>query len=163
MTQVRPIVYRSTRYGFTLQIPGWWRPYICTSGIGRSRETEAEYHFRFKYKGRAYDDVFALLVFRLSRREWLESYGDSPYVYISEQDGRVFAYVTPEELPEAFIDKKTGEYDFKRFGTAIALLKRMVNRDVPLIAKTLRFRRGGLALPSAPFRSRKVRWRNAGW
>ncbi|UUZ81687.1 hypothetical protein LJK88_45065 [Paenibacillus sp. P26] len=159
MSKPRSIVYRSAKYGFTLQVPRWWKPYVTVKTLRRKGETESEYHFRFKFKGKVYDDIFTPLVYRMTRQEWERDYADSPLVYLAEHEGRVFAYLTPEEPLEAFLDKKTGDYDYKRFGTAIGPLKRMVNRDVPRIVTTLRFHRKSISRRPAPYRSRKVRGR----
>lgn len=155
--QPKQIIYRDNKYGFTLRFPGWWRAYTVISRKKADRDTEYEVHFKFKYKGKVYGDIFALLVYRMTRKEWLEAgYGDSPLVYIAEYNGRVFAYLTPGELPYEFIDPQTGDYDYKKYGAAIAILKRMVNRDVPRIVETLRFPREGSVIRSLPLRSRKV-------
>ncbi|TDF93856.1 hypothetical protein [Paenibacillus piri] len=155
--KTQPLLYRDDTYGFTLTFPRWWKPYTVLKKKRMDRDTEYELHFRFKYKGKAYGDIFTVLVFRMTRKEWIEQgYEDSPLVYMGESGGRVFAYMTPEELPAAFVDPKTGDYNYKKYGNAIRLLKRMVNQDVPRIAQTLRF---PAVLPKnhpVPLRSKKV-------
>jgi hypothetical protein len=151
------ITYRNDRYGFTLRLPGWWRSYCVVGKTRTDRDTEYELHFTFKYKGKVYGDIFTILVYRMSRKEWVDhGYEESPLVFLAEYAGCIFAYITPGELPYEFINKKTGDYDYKRFGTPIRLLKRMVNQDVPRIVPTLRFPRVATTFRSVPYRASKV-------
>ncbi|AEI45873.1 hypothetical protein [Paenibacillus mucilaginosus] len=157
MRKPRELVYRSSRYGFTLRLPAWWRSFCVVSRSKRDRETEYEAHFQFKYKGKIYDDIFTLLVYRMTRRQWkARGYDESPLIFVAEHDGRIFAALTPGELPHAFYDPKTDDYNYKKYGSAISLLKRMVNSDVPRILKSVRFARGSVTMKSVPYRSRKV-------
>lgn len=155
----RTIRYRNTRYGFTLRLPKWWRCYLAVSSGKGDRPVEYETHFTFKYKGKQYEDIFTVAVFDLTHKEWIkEGYGDSPYVYLGEHRNKVFAYITPSELPYQFIDPKTGEYNEAKYGRAIRLLKRMVNHDVPRIVKSFRFY-AKTAVPANVYLSDKVRRR----
>jgi hypothetical protein len=132
--------YRDPKYGFSLRLPCWWRNYIVIRR--RTRLTDEEYgvFFLFKYKGKVYEDVLSILVFRMTRKQWRkQGYEDSPFVLLAERNGRIIAYLTPEELPEEFLDKTKMDYDYKKYGRQIRLLKRMVNEDVPIIVKTLKF------------------------
>ncbi|MCZ8524034.1 MULTISPECIES: hypothetical protein [Paenibacillus] len=157
MRKPKELVYRSSRYGFTLRLPAWWRSFCVVSRSKRDPETEYEAHFEFKYKGKVYEDIFALLVYRMTLKEWKEKgYDESPLTFVAQHDGRIFAALTPEELPYAFYDKKTGDYNYKKYGSAISLLKRMVNSDVPRILKSVRFARRSVTMRSVPYRSRKV-------
>ncbi|MCR8636705.1 hypothetical protein [Paenibacillus radicis (ex Xue et al. 2023)] len=155
--KTHPLLYRDEKYGFTLTFPRWWKPYTVIKKQKYDKDTEYELHFRFKYKGKTYDDIFALLVYKMTRKEWIkQGYEDSPLSFLAESDGHVFAYITPEELPEAFVDPKTGDYNYKKYGNAIRLLKRMVNQDVPRIVKTLHFSNTPSTIRSVPLRSKKV-------
>ncbi|MDF2960540.1 MAG: hypothetical protein K0S39_2275 [Paenibacillus sp.] len=156
--KTHPLLYRDEKYGFTLTFPRWWKPYTIIKKYQTDPSTDYELHFRFKYKGKTYDDIFAVLVYPMTRKEWIEQgYEDSPLSFLAESDGNVFAYVTPGELPHAFIDPKTGDYNYKKYGNAIRLLKRMVNQEVPRIANTLRFSKtGATTVRSVPLRSKKV-------
>ncbi|CAG7651085.1 hypothetical protein PAESOLCIP111_06243 [Paenibacillus solanacearum] len=157
MVKRNQIVYRNERYGFTLRFPGWWRNYCVVSRAKLDRETEYEVHFRFKYRGQVYEDILALLIYRMTRKEWIDrGYEESPLGYLAEFDGRIIAYSAPEELPYAFVDSKTGDYNYKKYGAVIELLKRMVNQDVPRIVQTLQAPRKTVTMRSTPFRSRKV-------
>ncbi|PUA37768.1 hypothetical protein C8Z91_18745 [Paenibacillus elgii] len=150
-------VYRNARYGFTLRFPAWWRTYAVIDRRRQSSDTEYELHFRFRYKGKVYDDALAIMVFHMTRQEWnREGYDDSPLIFLAEHGGRVFAYMTPEELPEAFYDPKTNDYDYKRYGAAIRLLKRMVNQDAPRIAGSIRFLPQANTARSVPYRAQHV-------
>lgn len=142
-----------------LRIPGWWRSYLVISTRKGDRPVECEVHFTFRYKGKTYDDILTLSVFALTLKEWKrQGYDDSPYVLLKERGGKIFAYTTPEELPYEFIDPKTGDYDYKKYGVPIRLLKRMVNVDVPRLVKTFRFSAAaGAAVPKAAHLSRKFR------
>ncbi|TVY08440.1 hypothetical protein [Paenibacillus cremeus] len=151
------IEYRNEKYGFTLRFPGWWRNYCTVNRAKQDRETEYEVHFKFKYKGKIYEDLFAVLVYRMTKEEWVDQgYEDSPVTFIAEYESRVFGYITPEELPYAFYDDRTGDYNYKAYGTAIELLKRMVNQDVPRIIQSIRFPRKTMTMKSIPYRIRKV-------
>lgn len=151
------ITYRDTRYGFTLRIPSWWRSYCVISKTRTDRDAEYELHFKFKYKGKVYEDIFTVLVYRITKKQWVEEgYEESPLVFMAEMDGRVFAYITPEELPYAFVNKKTGDYDYAKYGQAIRLLKRMVNDEVPVITQSIRFPRKTTTICSKPYRARGV-------
>ncbi|WP_256757808.1 hypothetical protein [Cohnella sp. WQ 127256] len=81
-----------------------------------------------------------MLVFRMTRKQWLKQYEDSPIIFIAERKGRIFAYVTPEELPSEFLNKSKQDYDYKKYGKPIRLLKRMVNINIPAIVKKFHFR-----------------------
>lgn len=151
--------YANERYGFTLRIPRWWRPYYTIRKTRQDPSSEYELHFTFRYGGKRYDDIFTLLVYRMTRAQWLrEGYGDSPLVFLAEADGRVFAYLTPEELPYAFVNPVSGDYDYAKYGKPIRLLKKMVNRDVPRLVRTLRFPRTRVAggLRPEPYLSARV-------
>jgi hypothetical protein len=94
----------------------------------------------------------------MTREKWLsEGYEDSPLHFIAEQKGRVFAYDTLGELPYAFVNPKTGDYNYKKYGKAIQLLTTMVNRDVPLIVNTIRFAKKARTFKSIPCRSKQIR------
>lgn len=132
--------YRNPKYGFSLRFPCWWKNYILIRK--RTRLTDAEYgvFFLFKYKGKVYEDVLSIQVFRMTRKQWRkEGYEESPFILLAERNGRIFAYLTPEELPGEFLDNTKMDYDYKKYGKQIRLLKRMVNVDVPKIVKTLKF------------------------
>jgi hypothetical protein len=150
------LIYRNDKYGFTLRFPSWWRRYVVIGKQKRDPDSEYEVQFRFKYKGKVYDDIFAMLVYRMSKAEWKRRYDNSPLTFLGYRDGRVFAAITPEELPEAFIDPKTGDYDYKKYGTPIGLLKRMVNKDVPNVFQSFAFPKMPMKLRSQPFRSRQI-------
>ncbi|WP_239616522.1 hypothetical protein [Cohnella mopanensis] len=108
---------------------------------GRTKLQDAEYgaFFLFKYKGKLYEEALTVLVYRMTRKQWLKLYEDSPVIFLAERNGRIYAYTVPEELPSDFLDKTGNDYDYKKYGKPIRLLKRMVNDDIPKIVKTLRF------------------------
>jgi len=152
-----PLLYRDDNYGFTLTFPRWWKPYTVIKKTKTDTDTEYELHFRFKYKGKVYDDIFTLLVYPITKKEWIaQGYEDSPLTFLAESDGRVIAYITPEELPYAFVNPKTGDYNYKKYGNPIRLLKRMVNQDVPRIVNTLHFSKSARTIRSVPLRSKRV-------
>lgn len=93
----------------------------------------------------------------MTKEDWFRlGYGDSSLSLAAVHDGRIFAYRTAEELPYEFVNPNTGDYDYRKYGTPIALLKRMVNRDVPRIMETLRFPAHAITMKSTPYRSRQV-------
>jgi hypothetical protein len=152
-----PLLYRDELYGFTLTFPRWWKHYAVIKPGTTDQNTEYGLHVRFNYNGKVYGDIFKLLVFRMTRKEWInQGYEDSPLRFIAEEEGRVFAYMTPEELPHKFIDPKTGDYNYIKYGNAIRLLKRMVIQEVPRIADTLHFTKAAAAAHTKPRRARQV-------
>lgn len=136
-------LYRNARYGFTLTLPRWWKPYTVIQGereqsIGRY---SAEYvlHAGFSYKGKTYGDVLTILVYRMTVKQWKKAFSDSPLTLLKAHGKRVFAFMLPAELPYAFLDPKTGEYDYKRYRNPIRYMKRMVNDDAAQVARSIRF------------------------
>ncbi len=97
--------------------------------------------FIFKYKGKVYESALTLLVFRMTLKQWrAKGYDESPLVRLAVHKGLIYAYVVPEELPDAFLNPKGDDYDYVRFGRPIRILSRMVNDDVPRIVLTFKLR-----------------------
>jgi hypothetical protein len=141
-------LYKDPRYGFTVRIPDWWRPYTVIDRTRSGGETEYDVRFLFKYRGKTYGDVLTISVFKMSRQEWIrQGYDSAPFILIGERNGRLFAYSTPGELPDEFLKKDKSDYDYVKFGRPIRFMKRMVNDDVPKIIGT--FHLPGLK-PAAP-------------
>lgn len=139
MESQKLITVQDRAYGFSLQLPAWWEPYIVVRKSGRISGSEHALRILFRYEGVTYGEVLSVLVFKMSLRQWKQAYGDSPLAYIGTRGGRVYAYSVPEELPYAFVDPDTGEYDEKEFGEPIRLLKKMVNQEVPQVIASLRW------------------------
>lgn len=133
------VLYADLRYGFSLRIPGWWERYLVIRRNAKFEDAAYAVSFRFKYRGKVYIDVMNVLVYRLDPKRWHEAYDDSPIVYMGHRDGLVFAYSVPSEPPEEFLNESKDDYDEVKYGTPLRLLRRMVNEDVPRIAKTLKF------------------------
>ncbi|MDF9845059.1 hypothetical protein M2105_006129 [Paenibacillus sp. PastF-1] len=135
-------IYRDPRYGFTLKLPRSWKIYTAVERSNRLEDAEYGVFFRFKYKGKLYDDVLSLFVFKMTLKQWHdEGYDDSPYGFLAARGGRIYAYTVPEELPGEFLNKSGDDYDYKKYGREIRLLKRMVNDEVPQIVKTFTLKR----------------------
>lgn len=135
--------YYNLKYGFTLRLPRWWKPYIKIrgereKGVGRY-SGEYVLHLSFRYKGITYGDVLTILVYKMPEAQWKKVFDDSPLIYLANHGGRVFACMLPEELPYKFVDPKTGEYDMERYRTPIRYMKRMVNKEALAAAKTISF------------------------
>jgi hypothetical protein len=145
MAQSRSFMYRNHPYRFILRLPRWMRAYTTVRIRRQPQEPKYQVHFKFKYRHKIYDDIFAILVFNKSQTEWQKEYDDSPLAYICSRGNRTFAGLTPEELPYAFVDPKTGNYDYRRYGRPIKLLKRMVNQEVPKILSTFRLQGSPIA------------------
>lgn len=166
MSRPNFMLYCDPNYGFTIRLPRWWKTYITVDRKQHPIDAEYGVFFTFKYKGKRYDPVLSLLVYRMTRKQWDEQgYEDSPVVFLAEHSGLIYAYTLPEELPGAFLDPSKQDYDYKKYGTPIRLLKRMVNSDAPQAVTTLRFPGSGTrnagkaychATPPAPLRSSKV-------
>ncbi|WP_310832791.1 hypothetical protein [Paenibacillus pedocola] len=136
------LLYRDPRYGFTVKLPRWWRCYTSVKRSSRLKDAEYGVFFRFKYKGKIYEDALSLLVYKMSLKQWHdEGYAESPIIFLAYRQGRIFAYTVPEELPDEFLNPSKDDYDYRKYGKPIRLLKRMVNEDVPKIARTFRLKR----------------------
>lgn len=134
-------IYRDPLYGFALKLPVSWRRYTTVERSRRLEDAEYGVFFRFKYKGKVYDDVLSVLVYKMTLQQWHdEGYDESPIQLLAARGGRIFAYTVPGELPEEFLSKAGDDYDYKKFGREIALLKRMVNDEVPQIVKTFKLK-----------------------
>ncbi|MNN88735.1 hypothetical protein D3C81_2064600 [compost metagenome] len=78
----------------------------------------------------------------MTLKQWHdEGYDESPILLLAQQRGRIFAYTVPGELPDEFLNKSKDDYDYRKYGRPIRLLKRMVNDDVPKIVKSFRLKR----------------------
>jgi hypothetical protein len=133
-------VYRDARFGFRLKLPSRWRTHTVVHRSARLIDAEYGVFFLFKYKGKLFEDLFGLYVFRMTLKQWREQgYDESPFVFLTRRNGRIFAYLTLEELPHDFLNKSKDDYDYKKYGKEINLIRGMVNVDVPKIVKTFRF------------------------
>ena len=138
-----PLRYIDQKYGFILRIPDWWRPYVIVRKWGKSGDSAYSVQFLFKYKGIVYTDIFTLSVYRMSPQQWRrEGYDDSPLVLVASRNGRLFAYSTPGEPPAIFFDESSKDGFNPKYRRPLNLLKRMINMDVPKIAKTIQFVKG---------------------
>src|SRR5690606_33987744 len=125
-------VYKDSKYGFTLHFPRWWKKYMIIKRKTRLVDAEYAVFFFFKYKGKVYEEVLSLQVFRMTLKEWRsKGYEDSPITLLTERNGYIYAYTVPGELPDDFLNKSKSDYDYRKYGRPIRLLKRMVNDDVP--------------------------------
>lgn len=142
MKRSNVLLYRDPRYGFTVKLPRWWKCYTSVKRSSRLQDAEYGVFFRFKYKGKIYDDALSLLVYKMTLKQWHdEGYDESPILLLAQQRGRIFAYTVPGELPDEFLNKSKDDYDYRKYGRPIRLLKRMVNDDVPKIVKSFRLKR----------------------
>lgn len=130
--------YKDPKYCFSLRLPCWWKRFIVVKRKKRLNGAEYGVFFLFKYKGKVYEEVLSLLVFRMTRKQWRKKgYDDFPITFLAERNGLIYAYTVPGELPDGFLNKSKQDYDYKKYGRPIRLLKRMVNDDVPRIVRTL--------------------------
>jgi hypothetical protein len=134
---IRPIRYFNVSYGFEIAFPRWWDRYIA---IGKTsfNGPETTISFRFRFRGHLYDPVVTILIVPMNEKTWREQYGDSPFVFLGEREGKSYAYVLPEELPEEFLRPDKLDYDYKRYRRPIKLLKTMV-AQVPSVMKSFAF------------------------
>jgi hypothetical protein len=130
----RPIRYHYIAYGFEIAFPRWWNRYTSVGKTTTSGQ-ETTISFLFRYRGHVYEPVVTILIVTLSEKEWRRQYEDSPFVFLGEQKGRSYAYVLPEELPETFLQPDKLDYDYKRYGRPIRLLKTMV-AQAPAVMKS---------------------------
>ncbi|CQR51695.1 hypothetical protein [Paenibacillus riograndensis] len=138
----RTLLYRNSKYGFSIRLPRRWKCYTVIRRSSR-RLDDAEYavYFLFKYKGKIYESALTLLVYRMTLKKWIEEgYDESPIIRMAVRNGRIYAYALPSELPEEFLNARGDDYDYKRYGRPIRILSSMVNDDVPKIVKTFKLR-----------------------
>ncbi|WP_379131121.1 hypothetical protein [Paenibacillus sp. sgz500958] len=135
------LLYSDPKYGFHLKLPRSWKCYTVVKRTGRTGDEEYGVHFYFKYKGKVYEPALSMLVFRMTLKKWRDDgYDESPFIRLAVRDGLIFAYIVPEELPSEFLNKSGDDYDYKKYGRPIRLLKHMVNDDVPRIVKTFKLK-----------------------
>ncbi|RED59282.1 hypothetical protein [Cohnella lupini] len=134
----KKFLYRDPKYGFLMRLPCRWRNYIVVKRTKRISEAKYAVFFLFKYKGKVYEEALTILVYRMPLKRWREYYEGSPIQFLAQRSGLVFAYSTPSELPDDFLNESKEDYDYKKYGRPIRLLKRMVNADVPNIVNTFR-------------------------
>ncbi|MFC0216193.1 hypothetical protein ACFFK0_27735 [Paenibacillus chartarius] len=134
----KPIKYRNVAYSFSITFPRWWDSYTVVDKTTCSDEPETTISFRFRYRGRVYDPIVTLIITPFNTAEWHHAYADSPLVYLGEHEGRTYAYILPEELPDAFLRSDKQDYDYQRYGRQIKLLKAMV-AQAPLVMKSFAF------------------------
>ncbi|WP_056623959.1 hypothetical protein [Paenibacillus sp. Soil750] len=106
---------------------------------GRSGDEAYGVQFLFKYRGKVYTDIFTVSMYSMTRKQWRDKgYEDSPSIVLYGGNGRLFAYYTPEEPPDEFFDNKSKDGFNKKYSKQLNLLRRMINDDVPKIAKTFK-------------------------
>lgn len=135
-------MYLDPVYGFSVKLPRSWKTFTVVRT--RRKLTDAEYgvFFLFKYKGKVYEDVLSLYVFKMTLKQWQdEGYDESPYIFLAERGGRIYAYMVPGELPGDFLDETGFDYDYEKYKREIDLLQRMVNDEVPEIVKTFKLKK----------------------
>ncbi len=137
----RTVLYRNSKYGFSIRLPRRWKCYTVVRRSSRLDDAEYAVYFLFKYKRKIYESALTLLVYRMTLKKWIEEgYDESPIIRLAVRNGRIYAYAVPGELPEEFLNAKGDDYDYKKYGRPIRILSRMVNDDVPRIVKTFKFR-----------------------
>ncbi len=135
-----PLRYIDRKYGFILRIPDWWRPYVIVRKWRKSGDMAYGVQFLFKYKGIIYTDIFTISVYRMTPKQWRrQGYDDSPLVLVASRNGRLFAYSTPEEPPALFFDENSKDGFNPKYRRPLNLLRRMINDEVPEIAKGIKF------------------------
>lgn len=135
-----PLRYIDRKYGFILRIPDWWRPYAIVRTLNKSGDTAYGVQFLFKYKGTIYTDIFTVSVYRMTPGQWRrKGYDESPFSLVASRKGRLFAYSTPEEPPALFFDENSKDGFSSKYRRPLNLLRRMINDEVPEIAKAIKF------------------------
>ncbi|MBO9596739.1 MAG: hypothetical protein J7559_02785 [Cohnella sp.] len=132
--------YIDRKYGFILCIPDWWRPYVVVRRLNKSGDMAYGVQFLFKYKGTVYTDIFTVGVYRMTPKRWRsKGYDESPLILVASRNGRLFAYSTPEEPPAVFFDEHSKDGFNRKYRKPLNLLRRMINDEVPEIAKAIKF------------------------
>ncbi|WP_027087471.1 hypothetical protein [Cohnella panacarvi] len=135
-----PLRYIDQKYGFILRIPDWWKPYVIVRKWGESGDPAYNVQFLFTYKGAVYTDIFTVSVYRMTLRQWRrQGYDESPLVLVASRNGRLFAYSTPSEPPALFFDEHAEDGFNPKYRRPLNLLRRMINDEVPEMAKAIQF------------------------
>ena len=117
-------VYKNDRYGFALEIPGWWEGTYSVEEEAWFDETSTSISFNFE-DGDIYSNVFTIIIYdqTIKMEEW-----DDPFlIYIGEKDGRTYAYLQAMEPPVDVLEEKNDKY--------LRLISKMVE-EVPEIIET---------------------------
>lgn len=132
--------YVNKKYRFSLLFPLDWKRNCFLTFEDCLDDAEASINVNLRYQqeiqGETSTNVFSIIVFNLSKREWEEEYGDSPFQFLGESGPRVFASITPGEPPEEFLKPDKSDYD--RTIREFRYLTEMINDDYPKILKTFR-------------------------
>ncbi|MBP1933711.1 hypothetical protein [Ammoniphilus resinae] len=133
------IIYKNKTYLFQLVIPRWWKPHVFVTQTKYGPETAVHFNLKYrkKYHGKSSCVIFSVVIFKMSKRRWMEQFGGSPFQFLGEKRGRVFAAIAPEEAPEEFLKEDHSDYD-RSIPEFRALIK-MENEDLPKILKSFRF------------------------
>jgi hypothetical protein len=138
------IRYLNKKYNYTLQLPTWWSSHVYVNCLHRTKDAESSTNFYLKYskkiKGKCSTIIFSILVFRMPYSKWKNKYKDSPLQFLASKEGKVFAFITPSQPPEELLNKDRMAYNHKL--VEFKALVRMVNDDVPIIIKSLKFNKG---------------------
>jgi hypothetical protein len=132
------LIYKNFTYGFSLTFPESWGKYCYVNHGTTIPRAKSTIHFNCNYQGKPVN-IFSIFVFNMTKTEWMTTgFHESPLQYIASSKGKIFAYTTPEELPDQFLNPDKSDYNYKKYGKEIYLLKKMVNEDVPKIIQTIR-------------------------
>ncbi len=135
--ETKSIRYYNLKYHFTITFPEWWYKYTVASRPVLHKG-EVFISFVFRYGGKTIEyPLLTIIVSPFGAKEWKIRYADSPLVFLTKFKGYSFSYVLPEELPDIFLKLDKSDYDYKRFGKQIGMLKKMIT-SVPGIVKSFR-------------------------
>src|SRR5690606_36942728 len=104
----KTVEYRNEEYGFTLRIPETRNEKYVVEESKLNIGEETTYVFKYKEED---VDLFRIVILNLSKEEWNQDFGGGLMEYLGEKEGKIFAYVTPTELPSQLSqDKKEKIY-----------------------------------------------------
>ena len=133
------MLYTNKTYRFQMVFPRWWKPHVFITQLKNGPEAAVHFNLKYrkKYRGRSSCVIFSVFIFKMSKRRWLEQFDGSPFQFLGERWGRVFAAISPGEPPDEFLKEDQSEYDW-RIQELRALVK-MENEELPKILKSFRF------------------------
>jgi len=125
----KTVEYRNEEYGFTLRIPESWNGKYTVEQTNLNAGEETSFVFKYKEEN---VDLFWIVILDISKEEWNRDFAGGLMEYLDEKDGKIYAYMTPTELPSQLSQDKKEKIH------ALIDVTQMMNQDVPRIVKSFK-------------------------
>lgn len=121
-------IYTNATYNFTLNMPVTWKGKYMAKEANWAPEAEKTIDFNLTINGKNYGNIFSILILK---NQYNEDYvKNSPWKYITTNNGHVIAYSLAEEPSQELLNDTN----------ASNIMKQMTNTDVPQIIKSIKFK-----------------------